>query len=84
MEHQVGQQFESPPEMLLHKDGIDKSLLLRGIGIQLPSHILHPVQDMPRLTFFRSFEYHVFDKMSQAELVRLLIPCPDIHGKPAV
>ena len=84
MEHQVGQQFESPPEMLFHKNRIDESLLLCGIGVQLPSHILHPIQDMPGLTLFRPLEYHVFDKVSQAKFIHFLIPCPGIHGKPAL
>ena len=84
MEHQIGQQFESPAEVFFHKDGIDECFFLCRIGVQLSSHILHPVQDMPGLPLFRPFEYHVLHKVSQSEFMRLLIPRSRIHGKTAI
>lgn len=70
--------------MFFQKGAVDHGLFLVGISVQIASHILHPVQDMPGFAFVCSLENEVFHKMGHTLLVRQLVACAGINGITAV
>ena len=73
VKHDVENQFSSPFQMLLHESGIHHRLLLVRVGIQVATHRLHPVDDVPRPALLRTLEHHVFAEMRHPLLANLLI-----------
>ena len=52
--------------MLLRKSGINPSVLLRGIGVELTSHRIQAVQDVKGLPLVGAFKQGVLNEMRNA------------------
>ena len=73
MQRYVRYQLHGTFEILVQHRGINNGFLLRSKSIQLPSHILQPIDNMTRTAFFGSFKKHVLDKVCHALLrIRLV------------
>jgi hypothetical protein len=58
--------------------------LLVGVGVEVTSHMLHPVEDVPSVTFLCSFEKKVFHEMRHPLFVVGFIASTGIDGKATI
>ena len=84
MENDIRQQFQCSSEVLGQKCRIDHSFLFIGIRIQIATHILHAVQDMPSLPFPGTFKNKMLYKVSHSLFIFGLITGSGIYGKSAI
>ena len=84
VENDIHQQVDGSVEMLSWEGAVVDRLLLARIGIQVTSHTLHPVYDVPSLAPLGSFEGQVFCEMGDSRFLILLISRTAIHGNSAV
>lgn len=82
MEYNIRQQFESTPEVLSKECRINHRLFLIGVSVQIATHILHAVQNMPRLAFFGTLKNKMFHKMRHTLFIFKFIARSGIYCKP--
>ena len=80
VEDDVGEQLEGTRKVLLQECRVHHRLLLIGIGIEVATHILHAVQDVPGTALCRTLEEHMLHEMSETCLVGLLLARTCIDG----
>ena len=81
MEYNIRQQFESAPEVLSKECRINNRLFLIGVSVQIATHILHAVQNMPRLAFLGTLKNKMFHKMRHALFILQFITGSGINCK---
>ena len=84
VKHDVGNQFHRTFQMLPHEGSIHHRFLLVRVSIQVATHSLHPVNDVPRLPLLRSLKHHVFAEMRHPLFAHLLVTCANINADAAI
>ena len=84
VEDNIRQQFESASEVLGKEGGVNYRLLLIGIGVEVAAHILHPVQDVPRLALGSPLEDEVLHKVSHTLFVFQFVARTGVYGKATI
>ena len=64
--------------------GVDAGVLLGGVGVEFPAHILHATEDVVGLTPPGTLEDDVLDEMGYAGLVRLLVAAAGVDDEGTV
>jgi hypothetical protein len=59
-------------------------LFLVGVSVEVASHMFHPVEDVPSVTFLCSFEKKVFHEMRHPLFVVGFIASTGIDGKATI
>ena len=80
VKHDVENQFHRTFQMLLHEGSIHHRFLLVRVSIQVATHSLHPVNDVPRPAPLRTLEHHVFAEMRHPLLANLLVTSASIDA----
>ena len=78
------QQLEGAGKVLDGEGTVDHRLFLVGIGVEVAAHVLHAVQDVPRLALAGTLEDEVLHEVRHARLVFALVARAGIHGKAAI
>ena len=84
VKNDVGKELQGSCKIFLQEGRVDHRLLFIGKGIEVSSHVLHTIKDVPSTTFGGTLEEHVLYKMGKSCLMRSLVTCTHIDGIPAI
>ena len=76
MENDVGEQIYGSCDVLLEDGGVINRALLVGVGIQVASHALRTVENVPRLAALCALESNVLAEVGKSFFARLLVSAP--------
>ena len=78
VEDDVGEEVHGSGDMFLQDGGIIYRALLVGVGVEVASHALQAVEDMPSLASLGALEGDVLAEVSQSLFARLLVPSASV------
>ena len=73
MENDVGEQIYGSCDVLLEDGGVINRAFLVGVGVQVASHALQTVENMPRLAALCALESNVLAEVGKSFFARLLV-----------
>ena len=73
MENDVGEQIYGSCDVLFEDGGVINRALLVGVGVQVASHALQTVENVPRLAALCALESNVLTEVGKSFFARLLV-----------